>query len=67
MLSRRPSGTDDRELDPNTKKQSMLKIVLEGCLSNLRMEIADTDRTEFRDMLNERKVVLNKVTEAMAA
>lgn len=53
------------ELDLNTEEQSILKMVLESYLSDLRMEIADTDRMEFRDMLKERKAVLIKVIEAL--
>jgi hypothetical protein len=35
--------------------------VLKSYLSDLRMEIADTDRQDFRDMLKERKAVIGKV------
>ncbi len=54
------------ELDLDANEKSILKTVLESYLSDLRMEIADTDRMEFRDMLKERKAVLIKVLEALA-
>ena len=49
------------ELDLSQEEQVILKSLLESELSDLRMEIADTDRMEFRDMLKERKAVLIKV------
>ncbi len=54
------------ELDLDANEKSILKMVLESYLSDLRMEIADTDRMAFRDMLKERKAVLIKVIEALA-
>ncbi len=53
------------ELDLSQEEQTILKSLLESELSDLRMEIADTDRMEFRDMLKERKAVLVKVIEAL--
>ena len=53
------------QLDVNDDEKTILKEVLESYLSDLRMEIADTDRMEFRDMLKERKAVLIKVIEAL--
>jgi hypothetical protein len=41
--------------------------VLESAHSDLRMEIADTDRMDFRDMLKGRKAVLAKTLEALGA
>ncbi len=54
------------ELDLDANEKSILKMVLESYLSDLRMEIADTDRMAFRDMLKERKAVLIKFLEALA-
>lgn len=51
------------ELTPD--EAETLGMVLDSYLSDLRMEIADTDRLEFREMLKERKAVLNKVLEAL--
>ncbi len=55
------------ELDLTEEETSILKMVLESYLSDLRMEISHTDRQEFRDMLKERKAVLIKVIETLAA
>ncbi len=35
--------------------------ILSSYLSDLRMEIADTDRMAFRDMLKERKALLQRL------
>lgn len=43
----------------------ILKESLQSFLSDLRMEIADTDRMEFRDGLKHRKMVLMKVVELL--
>jgi hypothetical protein len=48
------------------KEAAILASVLESYLSDLRMEIADTDRLEFRDALKERKDVIQKVLDAIA-
>ena len=53
------------ELDLNRVERSTLVAVLEDYLSDLRMEIADTDRQNFRDMLKERKAVVIKAIEAV--
>ncbi len=45
----------------------ILRTVLENELSDLRMEMADTDRKEFRDILGRRKAVLEKVVEALSS
>jgi hypothetical protein len=45
----------------------ILRTVLENELSDLRMEIADTERKEFRDLLTRRKAVLQKVVEALSS
>lgn len=51
------------ELTPNEIR--ILLEVLESYLSDLRMEIADTDRMDFREMLKERKGVLLKLQQAL--
>jgi len=43
----------------------ILREVLEIDVSDLRMEIANTDRLEFREMLKGRKAVLRKVLAAL--
>lgn len=43
----------------------ILKEALQSYLSDLRMEIADTDRMEFRDALKHRKSALIRVVEML--
>ena len=44
----------------------VLRMVLESYLSDLRMEIADTDSMDFREKLKARKQVLRKILESIA-
>lgn len=53
------------ELDLDARERETLGTVLRSYLSDLRMEIADTDRQDFRDMLKDRKVVISKVLAAI--
>ena len=53
------------ELDLTPEEVEILRRVLTNDLSDLRMEIADTDRLDFRDRLRERKAVLAKVLDAL--
>ena len=48
-------------IDLQPAEAEVLKTVLESYLSDLRMEIADTDSMDFRDKLKARKMVLRKV------
>jgi hypothetical protein len=43
------------------KEEFMLKGILERCLSDLRMEVADTDRKEYRDELKEEEAFLKEL------
>ena len=43
------------------KEELMLKKILESCLSELRMEIADTDRKEYRDEMKAEEVFLKEL------
>lgn len=52
-------------LDLTDEEVEVLRHVLESYLSDLRMEIADTDLLDFRNMLKDRKSVIRKVLEAM--
>jgi len=54
-------------LDLTTHEQEILREMLEQHLSDLRMEIADTERMEFRDMLKERKAVIRKILDVLPA
>lgn len=48
------------ELDLNDAEARILAEILENVLSDLRMEIADTDRQDYRQMLKGRKGALEK-------
>jgi hypothetical protein len=48
-------------IDLDAAEAQILKTVLESYLSELRMEIADTDSMDFREQLKARKMVLRKV------
>ena len=52
-------------LDLTKEENDILATVLESYLSDLRMEIADTDSMDFRESLKKRKDVLNKVLETL--
>jgi hypothetical protein len=52
-------------VDLTIEEKRILHGVLESTLSDLRMEIADTDSQDFRDMLKKRKAVLQKLLEAL--
>ncbi len=52
-------------LDLTNEEKDILAMVLESYLSDLRMEIADTDSMDFRESLKKRKDVLNKVLETL--
>ena len=47
------------------EERDILGEILESDLSDLRMEIASTDRMDFREMLKTRKEVLKKVLQAL--
>jgi hypothetical protein len=53
------------DLDLTEEELQILRDVLKSYLSDLRMEIADTDRVDFRDMLKDRKAVILKVLESL--
>lgn len=48
-------------------ERDILEQILESTLSDLRMEICDTDLKDFRDKLKDRKAVLGKVLDAVRA
>ena len=52
-------------LDLTKEEKDILAMVLESYLSDLRMEIADTDSMDFRESLKKRKDVLKKVLETL--
>ncbi len=54
------------QLDLSDHERRTLLEMMQSVLSDLRMEIADTDRKDFRDMLKSRKAILRKLIEALS-
>jgi hypothetical protein len=52
-------------LELTKEEKDILAMILESYLSDLRMEIADTDSMDFRESLKKRKDVLTKVLETL--
>ncbi len=48
-------------IELTAEEAEALRDLLEHHLSDLRMEIADTDRKDFREQLKERKELLRKI------
>ena len=53
------------QFDLSEEERRILLEVLESALSDLRMEIADTDSMDFREMLKGRKAVIKKAIAAL--
>ena len=53
------------QLDLTKEEKDILTEILENDLSDLRMEITDTDSSDFREMLKKQKEVLKKVLETL--
>jgi len=49
----------------SSEEIAILKEVLESYLSDLRMEIADTDKKDFRDVLKKREKFLNELIDLL--
>lgn len=52
------------ELQPT--EAEVLRMVLESYLSDLRMEIADTDSQDYRQKLKDRKMVLRRIVTSIS-
>jgi hypothetical protein len=52
-------------IDFTSSERRLLREMIDGMLSELRMEIADTDRLEYREMLRARKAVLQRMLDAI--
>ena len=52
-------------LDLTKEEKDVLLVVLEDYVSDLRMEIADTDKMDFREMLKNQKETLKRVLEKL--
>jgi hypothetical protein len=57
--------TDQEELLLTNQEKEALILLLEGNLSDLSVEIADTDRKNFRDQLKARRDVLQKILDTL--
>ena len=55
------------QLELGPEEVEVLRQVLDTYLSDLRMEIAATDRMEFRDELKRQEAVLRQVLERLPA
>ena len=53
------------QLDLTKEEKDILTEILENDLSDLRMEITDTDSLDFREMLKKQKEVLKKALETL--
>lgn len=53
------------ELILTDQEKEALIMLLEGNLSDLSVEIADTDRKNFRDQLKARREVLQKILDTL--
>jgi len=53
------------QLDLTKEEKDILTEILENDLSDLRMEITDTDSLDFREKLKKQKEVLKKVLETL--
>jgi len=51
------------KLDENERE--VLLQLLENCISDLRVEITDTDNLDYKNMLKGRKAVMIKLLEAL--
>ena len=52
-------------LDLTPEEKQVLRDVLDGYLSDLSMEIADTDQLDYRNLLRSRKEVIVKTLKAL--
>jgi hypothetical protein len=54
-------------LDLNEEEKAILLEMLETCISDLRVEITDTDNLDYKTMLKGRKATLIKLFESLQA
>ena len=53
------------QLKITEEERELLIEILENDISDLRMEIADTDRREYREMLKNREVMMKKIQQKL--
>jgi hypothetical protein len=54
-------------LDLTADERELLENTLETCISDLRVEIRDTDRREYKEDLKQREAVYKKLLTALQA
>ncbi len=54
-------------LDLTTDERELLVNTLASCISDLRAEIRDTDRREYKDELKQREMIYKKLLAALEA
>lgn len=50
-------------IDLTSEELQLLREILESTLSDLRMEIVDTDRSDYKESLKQRKDLLTRLVE----
>lgn len=53
------------QIELNSQEVEMMKEIIEGYLSDLRMEIADTDRMDFRENLKKKEGFLKSLLQRL--
>jgi hypothetical protein len=53
------------QLTVTEEERELLVDILENNISDLRMEIADTDRQEYRNMLKNRETLMKNIQEKL--
>ena len=52
-------------VDFTPEEKDILKSMLSNDVSDLRMEIADTDRKDYREIIRQQKEILQKLMDAL--
>ncbi len=52
-------------IDLTEEERELLENMLESCLSDLRVEISDTARHGYKEMLKQRELILKKIIAAV--
>ena len=52
-------------VDLTSEERDLLEEMLDACLADLRAEVSDTDRHDYKQMLKEREALLRKVIAAV--
>ena len=52
-------------IDLTEEERDLLENMLESCLSDLRVEVSDTARHDYKQMLKQREAILRKIIAAV--